>query len=578
MSTSLSGTGTLRIEVQDACELFLDDEPVGNLQSGEQMSIELLPDTYDVSAEREDGAHWKKQVQVRTETQTTVTVVFEDDVDSPAGASESERIIIRPGQQEDSPSEQRQWSWAWLGVAILLLAGVAAYGAFPEWTQQPVADLAEEVVGTFQSPEEVTTKEDSPLTIQIADTSETTPFVSLLASPSHGTLSFSSDSTAVTYTPDPDFAGRDQFQYTLRNDSRIDTLRRVVQVEAVPDSPRAVDDDVRTEAGESVDLDLLSNDSSPDERPLQLQRIESASGGTLRIDADSTQVTYVPDEGFSGVDTLEYIVADSRGLTDDAIASVKVDEPPPIPADLEIEWTRISAGSFAMGSDRGNSEAQPSHRVEITTPFRMSAYEITVRQFRLFVEATGYRTDAERLGGAWQAEDEDGSLTPGLTWRNPGFEQSSDHPVVCVSWNDAQAFAEWMGGRLPTEAEWEYAARAGVTYPKLPGDWSETTWYAENSEGRTHPVGQKEPNDWGIYDVQGNVWEWVQDWYAPDYYEESPQVDPTGPNSGELRVCRGGSWHDDRCWIPARNRATPTYRANNIGFRVVKPVQESPPS
>jgi formylglycine-generating enzyme required for sulfatase activity len=400
----------------------------------------------------------------------------------------------------------------------------------------------------------------------------------LIIQPENGSLTFASDSTVATYRPDPDFSGTDDFQYTIRYPGRVDTVRSIVRVNAVSDAPEATDDRVQTSAGEPITIDLLRNDRSINSDSLQLTYVDSASKGEVSVSADSTQITYTPTGAFTGTETIKYSVVGARGRTDAATVTVRVKAPAPTPADLDIEWRRIPEGSFVMGSDRGSADARPPHRVEITSPFRMSAHEVTVQQFRLFVEATGYQTDAERLGGAWRASNRDSLRTPNLTWRNPGFEQTDDHPVVNVSWNDAQAFAEWVGGRLPTEAEWEYAARAGVKSPKLPGEWQETTWYAENANGGTHPVGQKAPNEWGLHDVQGNVWEWVQDWYSPGYYQKSPKQSPRGPESGQLRVCRGGSWHNDTCWLPTRNRASPTYRANNIGFRVVVPVNEFPPS
>lgn len=575
MTASISGTGTLRIKAEDACDVFLDGEPIASLQSGETETVELLSDSYVITAERGDGSSWERQIKILAEEQTDVSIAFEEPSASPQ-SSGSGPIIIRPGKESaDESSAQGSWSWGWMGTLILCAAAIALYGIRPEWAE-PVNDVAQDLTAVFQGPETVTAKEDSLVEIQIADTSEPLSSVALLSGPDHGSITFSSDSVTATYRPNPDFSGNDQFRYVLRGNEQADTLKTSIQVEATPDAPRAADDEIATESNESVQLAPLENDNSPDGLPLRLAEAVPPSEGDLSFNEDSSRITYTPDEDFVGTDSFEYVVSDSRGKKDRAVASIVVEAPPPTPSDLDIEWERIAPGSFIMGSDRGASNTQPSHQVEITTPFRMSAYEVTVRQFRMFVEATGYRTDAERLGGAWRAGD---SLrTEGLTWRNPGFEQSEDHPVVCVSWNDAQAFAEWMGGRLPTEAEWEYAARAEVTYPKLPGDWEETTWYAENAEGRTHPVGQKAPNDWGLHDVQGNAWEWIQDWYAPNYYEKSPPTDPEGPESGEKRVCRGGSWYDDACWLPTRNRASPTYRANNIGFRVVKPAQETPPS
>ena len=575
MTASISGTGKLRIEADVPCKVFLDGKPLVSLEKGDVETVELLPDSYDLEAERDIGSHWEQTVRVQTETQTSVTIPTTD-LRSSSFSEESAPTIIRPGGRESNTGSDKQGSKRafWVGL-LALTVGLGVYGLRPQWANV-VVDRAREIVGTSRTSDLIVTQEDTATDIQLTSSTDAALSVSLLNPPAHGSLSFSADSGAVTYRPDPDFTGRDSFRYTLSYSGRTDSIRTDVRVEAVLDAPQAETDQAQTSAGETVTIDLLSNDTSPDSLPLHLEDIVSASGSKLSMSSDSTQVTYTPADGFTGTDTLRYTVADARGKTDGASAYVRVEPPAPTPSDLDMQWTRISEGSFVMGSDRGSADARPSHRVEITIPFRMSAHEVTVRQFRMFVEATGYETDAERLDGAWRASSRDSLRTPGLTWRNPGFEQSDDHPVVNVSWNDAQAFAKWMGGRLPTEAEWAYAARAGETAAKLSGDWEETTWYAENSSGGTHPVGQKAPNEWGLHDVQGNVWEWTQDWYSPEYYKRSSEENPQGPSSGELRVCRGGSWYNDACWLPTRNRASPTYRANNIGFRVVRPINDGP--
>ena len=166
-------------------------------------------------------------------------------------------------------------------------------------------------------------------------------------------------------------------------------------------------------------------------------------------------------------------------------------------------------------------------------------------------------------------------------------------PIVNVSREDAHGYCEWAGGRLPTEAEWEYAARGGSTEARY-GDLDEIAWYADNS-GRqrldsnriiiedqanygkrlgkngnsTHEVGQKRANGFGLYDILGNVWEWVNDWYDEKYYQSSPSQDPAGPTSGTLRVLRGGSWSGIRWYlrVSARDRGGPGGRDYNVGFR-----------
>ena len=146
------------------------------------------------------------------------------------------------------------------------------------------------------------------------------------------------------------------------------------------------------------------------------------------------------------------------------------------------------------------------------------------------------------------------------------------HPVVYVSWEDAKAYADWLGMRLPTEAEWEYACRAGSEAEYYFGDneskVAEYAWYHANSGGNAHPVGEKKPNAWRLYDMHGNVWEWCQDWY--DAYASSPAADPKGPSSGGSRVLRGGSWfyYAGLCRSAYRGGRWPSYRDDNTGFRL----------
>ena len=283
----------------------------------------------------------------------------------------------------------------------------------------------------------------------------------------------------------------------------------------------------------------------------------------------------------------------------------------------------IPPGEFMMGSlesEEGRWDDEgPQHRVRITRPFYLGAHAVTVGQFRSFVESRGYETDAEREGWGFdvsvllqvEAGDLDAEalvsrreanrdldlsaipegdreffralITRGADWGSPGFDQTEEHPVVNVSWNDATAFCEWLSEqsgeagrvyRLPTEAEWEYACRAGTTtryyFGDDAGDLGEYAWYRGNSGNRAHRVGQKRPNAWELYDLHGNVWEWCSDWYSTDYYANSPLEDPTGPESGWERVCRGGSWFGTAgsCRSAFRGRDTPGGRAFSLGFRL----------
>lgn len=246
---------------------------------------------------------------------------------------------------------------------------------------------------------------------------------------------------------------------------------------------------------------------------------------------------------------------------------------------IGMKMVLIPAGQFIMGSPSSGESARanekPAHLVKITDPFYLSACEVTRGQFRQFVSEAGYRTLAER-------ERDRTSLLAEKprTWLDPGIDQSDDHPVVCVTWEDAQAFCAWLSRRfarrhrLPTEAEWEYAARAGGGSDATPSpdDLDRSAWYFANTpDGRTHPVAQKAPNPWGLCDMLGNASEWCADWYGDDYYARSPQEDPFGPDRGDYRVARGGWFHAASaasCRPAVRFGHKPSACYNALGFRV----------
>jgi len=257
---------------------------------------------------------------------------------------------------------------------------------------------------------------------------------------------------------------------------------------------------------------------------------------------------------------------------------------------IGMKFALIPAGSFMMGSPssedgRGSDEKQ--HRVTLTKGFYMGATEVTVGQWRSFTQNTGYRTEAETGGGAYIWTGKKWEKKKGYYWDNPGFSQTQKHPVTCVSWNDAQKFIKWLnqqeGGnkyRLPSEAEWEYACRAGSTsrfcFGDSDGSLGQYAWYNSNSSKKTHPVAQKKPNAWGLYDMHGNVWEWCQDSCDYDkgvvtdtYYDGV--VDPVC-KSGSSRVDRGGSWGGDARYCRSANRYgdTPDFRRGRLGFRLAR--------
>ena len=232
----------------------------------------------------------------------------------------------------------------------------------------------------------------------------------------------------------------------------------------------------------------------------------------------------------------------------------KPEEQPTTPAETasvnSIGMNLIPAGSFTMGSSAFDNN--PPHRVTLTEPFYLGVYEVTQEQY-------------ERVMGT-----------------NPSAFKGAQNPVESVSWEDAVEFCRKLSAlpeekaaghvyRLPREAEWEYACRAGTTTAYSFGDDENQlgvyAWYNKNSGKTTHPVGQGKPNAWGLYDMHGNVWEWCQDWY-----DDLPSGNATGPSTGSGRVLRGGSWYDDSgdCRSADRLKLTPDIRFNFLGFRVLR--------
>ncbi len=256
-----------------------------------------------------------------------------------------------------------------------------------------------------------------------------------------------------------------------------------------------------------------------------------------------------------------------------------------------ITFIRICPGEFMMGSpdsekNRYDSEG-PAHKVKVGE-FSMGKYEVKVGQFKKFVESTGYRTEAEKGGGCYVWTGSTGKYDVSKNWRDPGVPQTDDHPVVCVSWNDANAYVEWLTKqtgqpyRLPTEAEWEYAARAGTQTRYSFGDderqLGDYAWFSENSNDHAHPIGQKKPNPWGLYDMYGNAWEWVRDCYHNNYKGAPTDGSAWEADNCELRVLRGGSF-DVGAWVlrsAVRGRGTPENRDGKGGFRCVRGSRRQP--
>jgi formylglycine-generating enzyme required for sulfatase activity len=273
----------------------------------------------------------------------------------------------------------------------------------------------------------------------------------------------------------------------------------------------------------------------------------------------------------------------------------------------------LEGGRFLMGHDDDDGYPAdgegPEHEVELS-PFSIDVTTVSNSMFHDFVAATGYVTEAEHYGWSFVfagllpddfpptrgvAQTPWWRQVEGSDWRHPegphsDIDDRSDHPVVQVSWNDASAYCDWAGKRLPTEAQWEYAARGGLARKRYPwgderepdGEHRMNVWQGSFPELNklddgfmgTAPTRAFPPNGYGLYNMTGNVWEWCSDWFDPSAYRSAGAIDPTGPGSGTHRVMRGGSYlcHDSYCYryrVAARSSNTPDSSAGNIGFRCV---------
>jgi len=237
------------------------------------------------------------------------------------------------------------------------------------------------------------------------------------------------------------------------------------------------------------------------------------------------------------------------------------------------EMAYIPAGSFEMGDAMNETEAwmqrsRPLHTVRLDG-FYIDKTEVTVGQFKAFLADSGYHWT-----GSWDDVDQ--------------YSPGDDYPMIYVDWNDAMAYAKWSGKRLPTEAEWEYAARGGLVGQRYPWgsekadgsqgnfadkssavDWANAN--VDDGYATCSPVGSYPPNSYGLYDMGGNVWEWCADWYSSDYYSKSPVKNPLGPDSGSSRVVRGGSWSNYTYYLRVAYRGYyfPHNRIGGLGFRCV---------
>ncbi|WP_146591861.1 formylglycine-generating enzyme family protein [Puniceibacterium confluentis] len=304
--------------------------------------------------------------------------------------------------------------------------------------------------------------------------------------------------------------------------------------------------------------------------------------------------------------------ADDFDARFEGAASEVPEAPPDIRSALRDRLESIEGGFFDMGARRSSFPDDldsPRRRVRVS-PFRIAPHAVTNVEYAAFVDSTGYRTVAEQEGWSYvfhlflddlaKYPDYAGPApwwrrVDGACWSAPGGPRSDwqdrpDHPVVQIAWYDAFAYCRWAGLRLPREAEWEFAARGGLARKKFPwgnemmpgGVHAMNTWQgefpaintAEDGWVGTAPVGSYPPNGYGLYDMTGNVWEWVQDYYGPRPDPKRLAVhDPTGPETGTERIQRGGSYlchisYCDRYHVHSRTRNDPSGSAGNSGFRV----------
>ncbi|MDI9859117.1 formylglycine-generating enzyme family protein [Flectobacillus roseus] len=277
-----------------------------------------------------------------------------------------------------------------------------------------------------------------------------------------------------------------------------------------------------------------------------------------------------------------------------------------LPQSINTSMLLVKGGLFPMGNLQGKEDEKPIRYVKINN-FYISKFEVTVSDFRAFVNATGYKTDAEKKGGSYIFNGERWETKKGINWRfdpsgSPRSDMEDNHPVVHVSWNDAQAYCNWLKNatgktyRLPTEAEWEYVAGNADKHTKFSWGnyqpfnirvsnladentasvlkWTKSSdrifWGYQDGFVFTAPVGSYTPNDLGVHDLTGNVAEWCSDWYSINYYNQNQKDNPLGPSKGHSKIVRGGSWESSpkETLTSSRDYHTPDFRSCFIGFRI----------
>jgi sulfatase modifying factor 1 len=259
---------------------------------------------------------------------------------------------------------------------------------------------------------------------------------------------------------------------------------------------------------------------------------------------------------------------------------------------LQKNMVLVEGGTFMMGclnpddTDCHDLE-KPAHKVRVNS-FYINKYNVTVKEFEVFIKESGYQTDADKTGFSFIYTKGDFTKTYGINWKSNAHghvctEAEMSYPVTQVTWNDAQEFCRWLSKktgkkfRLAAEAEFEFAAKGGNKSQgyKYAGsnNINEVAWYNANcGDSSLNPVGRKKPNELGLYDMSGNVWQICNDWYVENYYQNSPVGNPKGPATGTHIIVRGGSWRrgPERCQTTSRHYDLPDARHSNLGFRIAE--------
>jgi formylglycine-generating enzyme required for sulfatase activity/streptogramin lyase len=385
------------------------------------------------------------------------------------------------------------------------------------------------------------------------------PIPELLGTPED--IAFGSDGNVWFTAPAANSVGRLSLRELARESAASGASAPATNVAEYPASPGAVPEgelEVRTDTNCTISIDGV-----------ETLRLPGGEGRVIQVPVGRHVVSAVSATGPERYERSVEIVSGHRAaalveLRPESRGQLPATEASFHPTDPGIEFVSILPGEFVMGSDEGLSDERPPHRVRLTHPVQMGRFEVSQAEWAAVMGPIEMDTN----------EPVEFSRRPRIRYG----DVNPKYPVVGASWEDAQEFIEKLNAldshhlyRLPTEAEWEYACRAGTTFDLPPGI-DEMAWHQGNFSLELHAVGRKKPNAWGLYDMHGNADEWVADWYDKDYYRRSPAVDPPGPRSGSTRVYRGGdAWNNasnTRCAHRHYGGSPPASRAH--GFRLVR--------